>query len=128
MRRYSLLYTAAMLFTVPHVPSITLMIPIYTQNVAMEATIPAKWIDEQRPKLIEGRLYTIQYFEVCNARGLYRPVDHPYMARFTKHTRINEVSAVPPKFPMYACSITPFPVLRARVGNREQMSGMICYF
>ena len=123
-----MLYTAAMLFTVPHVPSITLMIPIYTQNVAMEATIPAKWIDEQRPKLIEGRLYPIQYFEVCNARGMYRPVDHPYMARFTKHTRINEVSAVPPKFPMYACSITPFPVLRARVGNREQMSGMICYF
>ncbi|XP_039822604.1 uncharacterized protein LOC120684800 [Panicum virgatum] len=34
------------------------------ENVAMEATIPAKWIDEQRPKLIEGRLYTIQYFEM----------------------------------------------------------------
>ena len=80
-----MLYTAAMLFTVPHVPSITLMIPIYTQNVAMEATIPAKWIDEQRPKLIEGRLYTIQYFEVCNARGMYRPVDHPYSSLHQTH-------------------------------------------
>jgi len=92
----------------------------------MEAVIPAKWIDEQRAKLIEDRVYTIQYFEVCNARAMYRPVDHPYMARFTKHTKINELTAVPPDFPLYACSITPFPALRERVGAREQLSGLIC--
>jgi len=90
--------------------------------------VPPKWIDEQRKKLSEDGVYTIQYFEVCNARAIYRPVDHPYMARFTKHTRIEQLSTVPPDFPLYACSITPFHVLRARVGVKEQMSGMICCF
>jgi len=98
------------------------------QNTAMEAVIPPKWIDEQRPKLIEGAVYTIQYFEICNARAIYRAVDHPYMARFTKHTKISKLQTVPPNFPAYACCITPFHVLRARVGNREHMSGMVCYF
>jgi len=101
---------------------------IYIQNVAMEAVIPTKWIDQQRPRLIEGRVYTIQYFEICNARAIYRSVDHPYMARFTKYTNITEVSAVPPNFPLYACCITPYAVLRDRVGRKEQMSGLICCF
>ena len=91
----------------------------------MEAVVPAKWIDEQRAKLIEAGVYTIQYFEVCNARAIYRAVDHPYMARFTKHTKINQVAAVPTNFPLYACSIVPFQVLRERVGNRDQMSGLM---
>ena len=91
----------------------------------MEAVVPTKWIDEQRAKLIEAGVYTIQYFEVCNARAVYRAVDHPYMARFTKHTKINQVAAVPTNFPLYACSIVPFQVLRERVGNRDQMSGLM---
>ena len=91
----------------------------------MEAVVPAKWIDEQRAKLIEAGVYTIQYFEVCNARAVYRAVDHPYMACFTKHTKINQVAAVPTNFPLYACSIVPFQVLRERVGNRDQMSGLM---
>jgi len=98
------------------------------ENVAMEAAVPPKWIDEQRAKLAEDRVYTIQYFEVCNARAIYRPVDHPYMARFTKHTKINEVTAVPSQFPLYACSITPFHVLRDRIGIRDQMSDVIGLF
>jgi len=93
----------------------------------MEAIIPPKWIDELRSKLMESKVYTIQYFEVCNARAMYRAVDHPYMARFTKHTKINEVAAVPAGFPMYACSITPFLVLRQRVGTRDQMSGLLLF-
>jgi len=72
---------------------------IYIQNVAMEAVIPTKWIDQQRPRLTEGRVYTIQYFEICNARAIYRSVDHPYKALFTKYTSIIEVSTVPPNFP-----------------------------
>ena len=72
---------------------------IYIQNVAMEAVIPTKWIDQQRPRLTEGRVYTIQYFEICNARAIYRSVDHPYMALFTKYTSITEVSTVPPNCP-----------------------------
>ncbi|XP_039781321.1 uncharacterized protein LOC120648697 [Panicum virgatum] len=98
------------------------------ENVVMEAVVPAKWIDEQRAKLIEAGVYTIQYFEVCNARAVYRAVDHPYMARFTKHTKINQVAAVPTNFPLYACSIVPFQVLRERVGNRDQMSDAIGLF
>jgi len=98
------------------------------ENVAMEAVIPPKWIDEQMAKLIEGVVYTVQYFEVFNARTIYRPVDHPYMARLTKHTRINRVDTVHPNFPVYACSITPFPVLRARVGIRDQMSDAMGLF
>ena len=73
-------------------------------------------------------MYTIQYFEICNARAIYRSVDHPYMARFTKYTNITEVSAVPPNFPLYACCITPYAVLRDRVGRKEQMPGLICCF
>ena len=92
----------------------------------MEAVIPPKWIHEQRAKLTEATVYTIQYFEVCNARTIYRAIDHPYMARFTKHTKINQVTVVSPNFPLYACSITPFQVLRERMGNKEQMSGLIC--
>ena len=115
-------------FVVSRVHFIVLVLNFYVQSVAMEAVIPAKWIEEHRPRLIEGRVYTIHYFEVCNARAIYRPVDHPYMARFTKHTRITQVNTEPPKFPLYACSITPFPVLRARVGTKEQMAGLICYF
>jgi len=98
------------------------------ENVAMEAVIPTKWIDQQRPRLTEGRVYTIPYFEICNARAIYRSVDHPYMARFTKYTNITEVSAVPPNFPLYACCITPYAVLRDRVGCKEQMSDVIGLF
>ncbi|XP_039841925.1 uncharacterized protein LOC120702272 [Panicum virgatum] len=50
------------------------------------------------------------------------------MARFTKHTKINQVVAVPTNFPLYACSIVPFQVLRERVGNRDQMSDAIGMF
>lgn len=99
-----------------------------SENTAMEAVVPLKWIGEQRKKLSEDGVYTIQYFEVCNARAIYRPVDHLYMARFTKHTRIEQLSTVPPDFPLYACSITPFHVLRARVGVKEQMSDAMGLF
>ncbi|KAL6626309.1 hypothetical protein ACP70R_030035 [Stipagrostis hirtigluma subsp. patula] len=89
---------------------------------AMETQIPQRWIHTQRPRLTEGHVYYIHYFEVQPARSSYRPVEHDYLARLTTHTTITEVTDVPLGFPVYACSLVPFSTLRARAGERTQLS------
>ncbi|XP_062183403.1 replication protein A 70 kDa DNA-binding subunit B-like isoform X6 [Phragmites australis] len=59
---------------------------------------------------------------------MYRPVDHEYMMRFTKYTRVVEVNPVPDTFPMYACKIASFAELRERVGVQEFSSDAIGIF
>ncbi|KAL6657279.1 hypothetical protein ACP70R_005059 [Stipagrostis hirtigluma subsp. patula] len=91
------------------------------KNKAMECSIPQRWIQTHRPRLIENHVWYIHYFEVVIARSTHHPVEHDYMARFTKHTLINEVTAVPPEFPLYACTIRSFAELRAKADKREYL-------
>lgn len=73
----------------------------------------------------EGRigLLHIKYFQVCNARTLYHPLDHPYMIKFTAHTKVQEVQHVQPSFPTYAYTPATFEALHNRVGIIEYCSG-----
>ncbi|KAL6596972.1 hypothetical protein ACP70R_047106 [Stipagrostis hirtigluma subsp. patula] len=91
------------------------------KNKSMECNIPQRWIDTHRARLVEDHVYFIHYFEVLNARSTYRPVEHEYMARFTKHTEITEVIAVPPDFPLYACTIRSFAELSDKADKREYL-------
>jgi len=90
----------------------------------MEAQIPQNWIHMFMPQLKEASLYYIQFFQVVSARTTYRPVDHPFLARFTVHTRVREITTIPPTFPEYAYRVAPFEVLRARKQITEYCSGI----
>ena len=57
----------------------------------MEGQIPENWIPLFKPQLKEEFVYYIKFFQVRNARATYCPVDHPYMMRFTAHTKVHEV-------------------------------------
>ena len=91
----------------------------------MEAQIPQTWIDKFMPQLKEASLYYIQFFQVVSARTTYRPVDHPFLARFTVHTRVREITTIPPTFPEYAYKIAPFEVLKSRKQITEYCSGIV---
>lgn len=77
------------------------------------------------PQLKEDSVYYIQYFEVCDARSLYRPVDHPYMMRFTAHTKVVKVRTVLDNFPKYAYNLATYEALRSRIGVIDYCSGKI---
>jgi replication factor A1 len=94
------------------------------QGTAMEGQIPKNWVQQFKPILKENSVYYIQYFQVRPARTMYRPVDHEYMMRFTKYTRVLEVNPVPDTFPTYACKIASFAELHQRVGVQEFSSGI----
>ncbi|CAD6266111.1 unnamed protein product [Miscanthus lutarioriparius] len=95
------------------------------QGTTMEAQIPQNWIHMFMPQLKEASLYYIQFFQVVSARTTYRPVDHPFLARFTVHTRVREITTIPPTFPEYAYRVAPFEVLRARKQITEYCSDTI---
>ncbi|TVU33843.1 hypothetical protein EJB05_15655, partial [Eragrostis curvula] len=73
-------------------------------------------------RLIEDKVYYIESFEVTNPRPSYRPVRHPYMAKFTRYTNINECPAVSDTFPLYACDIVPFTTLLSRIDEIDYLS------
>ncbi|CAL5049621.1 unnamed protein product [Urochloa decumbens] len=98
------------------------------EGKAMEAQIPQRWLPKFMPQLKEGSIYYIQDFQVCDARGQYRPVDHPFMVRFTSYTRIIEVNRVLDTFPKYAYSLATYEELRSRIGNNEYCSNTIGVF
>lgn len=89
----------------------------------MEAQIPGRHLHLFTLSLKENNVYFIEYFEVANAKASYQAVNCPVMARFTRHTKINEVATVPNDFPMYACIIVSFDVLRTRLGQNQFLSG-----
>lgn len=73
--------------------------------------------------LREDHVYYIGYFKVASAKTSYQAVDCPIMARFTRYTKINEVTPVPHTFPLYAHTLASFDVLRTRVGQKRFLSG-----
>lgn len=77
----------------------------------MEGQIPENWIPLFKPQLKEGFVYYIKYFQVRNAGATYCPVDHPYMMRFTAHTKVYEVKNIQDTFPKYACAQATYEVL-----------------
>jgi len=89
----------------------------------MEGQILENWVPLFKPQQKEGFVYYIKYFQVRNARATYCPVDHPYMMRFTAHTKVLEVKVVQDTFPKYACALTTHDVLRTRVGITNYCSG-----
>lgn len=93
----------------------------------MDGQIPELWIPQFLPKINEGSVYYIEYFQVRNARDLYRPVDHPYFMRFTAHTKLYEIKPVPPQFPEYAYNLATFEVLNTRVNEIKYCSGIYSY-
>lgn len=74
-------------------------------------------------RLTEDSVYYIKYFQVCNARPNYRPIDYPYMAHFTTHTQIHQVKTVPAHFPQYAYNLSTSEELHQRCGITEYCSG-----
>lgn len=66
--------------------------------------------------------------QVRNARDLYRPVDHPYLMRFTAHTKVYEIKPIPAHFPQYAYSLATFEVLNTRIDENAYCSGMHSQF
>lgn len=74
-------------------------------------------------RLTEDSVYYIKYFQVCNARPNYLPVDYPYMAHFTTHTQIHQVKTVPAHFPQYAYNLSTSEELHQRCGITEHCSG-----
>ena len=71
----------------------------FTHENTMHAQIPKRWVTHFMSRLTEDSEYYIKYFQVCNARPNYWPVDYPYMAQFTTHTQIHQVKTVPAHFP-----------------------------
>lgn len=89
----------------------------------MDAQIPERWVTHFMSRLTEDSVYYIKYFQVCNARPNYRPVDYPYMARFTAHTQIHQVNTIPAHFPEYAYKLSTTEELHQRRGITEYCSG-----
>lgn len=84
------------------------------QGNSIEAQILKTWIPAFKQQLKEDSVYYIKYFQVVNARTSFRPVEHPYMMRFTAHTKVFQVNLVPDTFPLYACTPITFAILRQR--------------
>ena len=89
----------------------------------MEGQILENWVPLFKPQQKEGFVYYIKYFQVRNARATYCPVDHPYMMRFTAHTKVHEVKVAHDTFLKYECALTTYDVLRNRVGITKYCSG-----
>lgn len=89
----------------------------------MAAQVPQKWISQVKKQIKEDFVYYIKYFQVSNARASFRPVDHPYMIRFTAYTKTTEVKLISDMFPLYACNPVSFDVLDSRAGKTEQTLG-----
>ncbi|XP_039841476.1 replication protein A 70 kDa DNA-binding subunit B-like isoform X2 [Panicum virgatum] len=73
----------------------------------------------------EGGVYTFSYFRVRASNIYYKPVENEEMLVFTKWTKVEEVLAVPPAFPMYAYSIASQEQLQARIDSRAQFTDVI---
>lgn len=89
------------------------------QGRSMEAQILKAWIPTFKQQLKEDSVYYIKYFQVLNARASFRPADHPYMIRFTAHTKVTEVTPVPDTFPLYACTPISFSALHQKARNPD---------
>ena len=95
----------------------------------MEGTIPGNRVDQFRARLREGSVYTIEKFNLYDAKKSYRAVDHPLRICFTQRTVVNEVLTQPEGFPIFAYSAFPFIVLTGRVDQNVLMSGkFVCTF
>jgi replication factor A1 len=94
------------------------------QGGMMEGQVPA-WLTPRLLGVIkEDVVYYIQYFEVIHHSPTRRAVDHPFMARFTRLTKISEDTDVTDSFPMYAYKLSSYEVLRSRENNTVLMSGI----
>jgi len=66
----------------------------------------------------EDGVYTFSYFRVRASNIYYKPVENDQMLVFTKWTKVEEVLAVPPAFPMYVYSIASQEQLQALIDSR----------
>ncbi|CAL4932136.1 unnamed protein product [Urochloa decumbens] len=98
------------------------------EGTTMEGQIPQRWLPKFMPQLKEGSIYYIQDFQVCNARFQYRPVEHPYMMKFTSYTRVTEIKAVLDTFPKYAYSLATYEELKSRIDTHDCCSDTIGVF
>lgn len=95
------------------------------EGMAMDGQIPEAWVDGLLSKINEGSVYYIRYFQVRNAREMYKPVDHPCLMRFTAHTKVYEINPVPPQFPQYAYNLATFEILNTRIDVTSYCSDVI---
>ena len=82
---------------------------------------PADELFKNRVK--EGGVYTFSYFRVRASNIYYKPVENDQMLVFTKWTKVEEVLAVPPAFPMYVYSIASQEHLQVLIDSRAQFTG-----
>lgn len=89
----------------------------------MEAQVPERHLYLFDKKLKEDHVYYIEYFEVASAKASYQAINWPLMARFTRYTKIEEITPIPATFPLYACAIDSFDILKTRIGQKKFLSG-----
>lgn len=97
------------------------------QGSTMECQIPQRHVAQFKGNLHDSHIYYIEYFEVTEAKKTYQAADLPIMARFTKYTKIKEMTSVPDSFPLFAYTYSSFQVLRGRIGDQRLLSGTLIY-
>ena len=128
MRRYSPLCAAQMLFCSFPCAFHCISAEFLCSECGHGSCNPSKmdWGAQAQTYRRQGVHNTLLWGLQCksNLPPYWSPIHGPLHQTHQDHSGQYRTS----KFPLYACSITPFLVLRARVGNREHMSGMVCYF
>ena len=87
----------------------------------MEGLIPFKRVDQFRDKIKEGAIYSMERFNLYDAKRLYRAVDHALRICVTQRTMVTEVFPHPSGFPRLAYSALPFTALLNRAEQNTVM-------
>lgn len=85
----------------------------------MYAEVPTEHVEAKQPLLKEGHVYILSRFVVRANKDKYRPVDNNYMIELTYYTMINEITEVPPNFPLYTYNLVPFENISSYVGETK---------
>ncbi|CAM0873363.1 unnamed protein product [Alopecurus aequalis] len=95
------------------------------QGGTIEGLIPAVRAELFRSQLKEGNIYTIDRFNIYDAKKTDKSVDHPYRICFTQRTIVKEVLPQPENFPLFAYNTFPFSVLAGRMDENVLLSDVV---
>ena len=89
----------------------------------MEGLIPEKRMAQFMKHITEGTIYTIEDFNLYDAKSKFRSSDHPLRVCFTFRIKLKKVEPQPVNFPIFAHNDRPFSVLEARADQNFILSG-----
>ncbi|XBI24046.1 hypothetical protein VPH35_049183 [Triticum aestivum] len=95
------------------------------QGGTMESLIPEKRMAQFTKHITEGTIYTIEDFNLYDAKSKFRSSDHPLRVCFTFRTKLKKVEPQPVNFPIFAHNVRPFSVLEARADQNFILSDVI---